>query len=293
MFFFLIRVVPFLGALLLLGCGEGFIFIYYYGINELEQVQPKMVIIQFLDVTCFSFKADRLAKFSNKRLAADYTEPQLMNHYVQEIEAVVTVDHLFIDYRRAQDSNAFEDIYWHNFPGDLMTMSFRFFGGSLGCLGLYYSFDFSFFVLCIAGSCFVFEFFDEFDESYRYLSTITDYRKLFYRQIVFLPQAIAEVYGYTGLGPEFYLNKVRKEIKNFRGYYEKKVRAHGGDADVAFERVGRDLTLVNVDFARILYEKFYGLKFSQRLRLIKVELDFLKVEGLDLLQFFFYLKAKE
>lgn len=86
-------------------------FIHYYGINEMEQVQPKTAIIQFLDVTCFSYKADRLAIFFDNRKLLDYTDIQLMNHFVREIEALATVDHLFIDYRRAQDSNALESIY--------------------------------------------------------------------------------------------------------------------------------------------------------------------------------------
>lgn len=292
LFVLIFRCFPFLGVLLFYGLGEAFMFIHYYGINEMEQVQPKTAITQFLDVTCFSYKADRLAVFFDNRKLLDYTDIQLMNHFVREIEALATVDHLFIDYRRAQDSNALESIYWHNFPGDLNTMLVRFFGGFLGCFGLYLSFDFGFFILAVVGSFFVFEFFDEFDESYRYLSTVTDYRKLFYRQIVFLPQAIAEVYGYSGLGPEFFLNSVRKEIKSFRNYYEKKVKSSERGADSAFERVGKDITNITIDYSCVYYEKLFNMELSQLLRQCQENIQNLNLENKDFLYFLFYKKYK-
>jgi hypothetical protein len=210
--------LPLTGFFLYYAVSDAIGFVNYFGTSELEQASNKPVLLYYFERILYSPDILQILRHWHDKPITEWSDLQLMSIFLFEIHGLQNV-RLFRDYRQAQPLEDIVALNWFYTPLDLAFTMFKFGGSLVGFYTMFVYLDAAFAVLVITGGGLVLDFAVNFVDIFRYLSTVSEYRKLFYKQIVFLPKAIKEVVG----TPNFFLKSLKKEINNFRKYYEDKV----------------------------------------------------------------------
>lgn len=246
---------PFLGFYTYYACSDSLGFVNYFGTTELEQANNKTLFLYYLERILYSSDIVQILRYWDDISLVELSDISLISLYLFEIPGLQNIT-LFRDYREAQPLEDIVALNWFYKPTDLAFTMFQFGGSLVGFYVLFVYLDAGFAALTVLGSALVLDFSSNFLDIFRYLSTVSEYRKLFYKQIVFLPKAVQEVAG----TPSFLLKGLKKEIKNFRNYYEEKV-----SAGKSFVKSTNTLQDFNIDFNFTQNEIWKNTSFSRYL----------------------------
>jgi hypothetical protein len=196
-----------------------FDFINFYAIGEMELARGKTVLSFFLTriqaspmLFSYSYRGTLFSK-----PVEEWTDFELYSMILLPIPGLEFIT-LFRDYRDLHDLDNLERNNWFFRPIDPVVVSFVggffFFGCLINSFFFFSSFAFSLTIVIFI----INEFAYELGDSFRYLSSLSQYQKLFYKQIVFLPKVVEDWAGHS-----FFTKKLEREVQHFRAFYEEQV----------------------------------------------------------------------